>query len=503
MDSGKQIKIGAVISYIAIFVNIVTGIVYTPWMMNSIGKSDYGIYTLAMSLINTFMIDFGLGMAAQRYISKYLAENDQKSADKVVGLIYRLYFLITAVLAIVFTVFYFFLDKMYTKLTPDEMEKFKTVYVIAAVYSVISFPFVPLNGILSAYEKFIQLKLCDLVNKFVSISLTVAALLMNYGVYSLVLVNLIAGIIFIIIRLILIGRFTALRPTFKYKNKSLLKEIFAFSIWTSVSIIALRFFLSLAPSVLGIVSGAEEIAVFGYAVSLETYIYTFVTAINGFFMPRLSRISAGSEAGDSHKNVENLMISVGRFILMLFALIFIGFAALGREFINLLFGSAYNNSYYCTLLICGYGIIAYPQQIANTYTVVQNKVKKRAIASIITLAIDLVLSFVFGKFWGALGAATAVFISLNIYTVIMNIIYKKDLGIDIFRFFKECHLKLLPGFILQLAVSFAISYIPLPGWTGFAIKVALIVAAYILNLFLFMLNKAEKNMIFRKGFNRK
>ena len=42
---------------------------------------------------------------------------------------------------------------------PDllELESFKIVYLIAALFSVISFPFIPLNGIIVSYEKFIQL----------------------------------------------------------------------------------------------------------------------------------------------------------------------------------------------------------------------------------------------------------------------------------------------------------------------------------------------------------
>ena len=41
----KQIKYGALISYIALFINIVIGLVYSPWVIRSIGKADYGLYT--------------------------------------------------------------------------------------------------------------------------------------------------------------------------------------------------------------------------------------------------------------------------------------------------------------------------------------------------------------------------------------------------------------------------------------------------------------------------
>ena len=51
MNSRQQIKLGAVLSYFAIFVNIATGILYTPWMIRCIGREEFGLYTLAMSVI--------------------------------------------------------------------------------------------------------------------------------------------------------------------------------------------------------------------------------------------------------------------------------------------------------------------------------------------------------------------------------------------------------------------------------------------------------------------
>ena len=51
MTSSKQIKFGALMSYFAIAVNIVAGLVYTPWMITKIGQGNYGLYTIASSLI--------------------------------------------------------------------------------------------------------------------------------------------------------------------------------------------------------------------------------------------------------------------------------------------------------------------------------------------------------------------------------------------------------------------------------------------------------------------
>lgn len=498
ISRSKQLKIGAVLSYLGVFLGIVSGLIYNPWMIRKIGDADYGLYTLAMSLINIFLIDFGLSMASQRYISKYRAENNQKSVDDIVGLIFRLYLIITAFLAVIFTVLFFFIDGIYVKLTPAELDKFKVLYIITAIYSVTSFPFITLNGILSSYEKFIPLKTCDLIYKLLTITLTAIALFAGQGVYVLVFVNLIASIIVTALRIIFIKRCTPVKANFKYKDSAKVKEIFGFSIWTSISVVTSRLLLSLGPSILGIVSGSVEIAVFGYAVSIEGYVYSFVNAINGFFMPQLSRITADEEETHKNEKVLELMTSVGKFILMLFGLIFVGFAVMGKSFICLLVGNDYVNAYYCVLLICGYGLVAYPQQIANTYAIVRNKVKERAIISIISFAVYLSLVFVLGKLLGAVGISVSVGFSLLVQTVLMNAMYVKKLHLNIGKFFVDCHLKMLPGFILFAAISICISLIPIAGWIGFAIKVACISIVYVIVAWLMFFNKTEKKKMLQK-----
>ena len=58
MQNTKQIKIGAILSYFSIILNVGAGLLYTPWMVKMIGQSQYGLYTLANSLISLFLVDF-------------------------------------------------------------------------------------------------------------------------------------------------------------------------------------------------------------------------------------------------------------------------------------------------------------------------------------------------------------------------------------------------------------------------------------------------------------
>ena len=107
-DSINQIKKGAIISYLAIGVSLLSGLLYTPWMIKQIGVNDYGLYTLATSLISIFLIDFGISEAVSRFISKYNAEGNQEKVNDFLGLIYKIFILIDLVILVILIALYFY-----------------------------------------------------------------------------------------------------------------------------------------------------------------------------------------------------------------------------------------------------------------------------------------------------------------------------------------------------------------------------------------------------------
>lgn len=492
----SQIKYGAIISYACIAFTILAGLIYTPWMIKQIGKSQYGLYTLANSLITLFLVDFGLSSATARYVSKYHAEGNEIQVKNFLGTIYRLYLIIDAVIFAALTVVFFFLESIYVKLTPSELAQFKVVYIIAGLFNVVNFPFVTLNGILTAYEKFIQLKLIDLIQKVLVVVLMIIALLAGYGLYALVLVNALAGIIAIILKLAAIKRETDVSVNFSYSEKSLSKDIFSFSIWAAVATLAQRLIFNITPTILGIVSNTAAIAVFGIVITIEGYAYTITGAINGMFMPKISRIYA---EGNGSSEVMPLMISVGRFQYALNGLIIAGFAIIGKNFITLWMSPDYIDAYYGLLLVMIPGIFYNSMQIANTTMVVTKNVDLQAKVNVIMGAVNVALSFILSKRYGVIGASTSIFVAYMIRAVGLNVLYYKKLKIDIPLFIKKCYLKMSAPIIATLLVGFPVCRaIKLGGWLGLALQGLAVVVIYLLMLVLLGLTATERKYVLNK-----
>ena len=76
-SSAKNIKIGAILTYITQFLSIAISFVYVPIMLGKLGQAEYGLYSIVQTLITYLqMSEMGIGTTATRYNSKYISEND-------------------------------------------------------------------------------------------------------------------------------------------------------------------------------------------------------------------------------------------------------------------------------------------------------------------------------------------------------------------------------------------------------------------------------------------
>lgn len=492
MNNKNPIVKGAIISYVSIFLNIAITFFYTPWMIRKIGVSDYGLYTLIISFISYFILDFGLSSAIQRFIAKYRAEGDEQKVSNMIGITTRVYLYIDMAILLVLIVLYFFIANIFTGLTPAEIEKLKVLYIIAGTFSALSFMLKPVDGAMLAYEFFVENKALDMASRVGTVLLVCIALLFNADVFALVLINGVVAFLVSLIKFFVFKRKSQICINWGYFNKNELKDITSFSTWTFGMSLAQRMRLTLIPSVLGIVSNSHEIAVFSLGMSLEGMVFTLSYALNGLFLPKVTRMVVN---GDK-EGITNLMIRVGRLQLYLFGLVFSGFCIFGQNFLNLWVGDEFNNTFLVTVFILAPSLISLTQQIANDLVYAENKVRYTASLTFSCAVVGLIIAFILSSSLGAIGAAIGTGVGLCLFQVLVNIFYHRKINLDIPVFFRECHGKILP---LQtiFAVFFYLLYrqINAVGWLGLFGGIATYCIFFLTISYIFLFNSEEKELI--------
>ena len=505
-NEGNKFASGAIISYLAIILNIAAGLLYTPWMIKALGQSNYGLVSLATSMIALFTIDFGLGTAVSRFIAKYKSESDVGSSNKMIGIIFKCFISLGLIVFFILFILYFFLPMIYVKLSNSEIEIFKNIYIMVGLYSIVSFTFTPLNGILMGNDKFPQYKLITLIGRILNIILVVLALLIDTNLYLYVLAIIFTGLIEIIIKWLYIRKkcIYGCKPLMKYKNKEMFFSLMKFSFWAAIDSFAARYIIAINPSILGITAGAAQISIFTLGSTIEGYVWQFAYGLDGMFIPKLSDMNTGNAKSDDYTS---LMIKVGRIQLLFAGFIIVGFIALGREFINDIWKlkssdieASYDLSYFVAIFLLLPCFITFTQQIGNTTFIVKGKVKYNSISTILTAIITVSLSFLLTYLfpdYAAIMAALAVCVGKTVGMIILsNIFYSKILKINLKQFFINCHLKIIPSLVISLLFGLLLDkLISASSILFFGLKVVLMSIFYLLIIWNFSLNDLEKKQL--------
>lgn len=493
--SNRQIRIGMILSYLTIAVGIVTGLVYTPWMLSILGDSDYGIYTIANSVISIFLLDFGLSVAVTRFTARYIEKEDYSSLRMFYGVINKLYFFINCFIFVCFAAMYFLIPFLYQALTTEEIEKLRIVFIMLAAYSIISFQFIPLDGILSAFEEFIAFKACTLLVKLLTVIVTAIFLFYGFGLYSIVACHIVFGLLGIAFKKLYILGKLKITPSYRSKRTVSYKELGSFAGWITVIQLGDRLFLSIIPTLLGAVSGSFEVTVFGLAVTLESFIFSIVNVANSVFFPKVSRTYNSDD--EELTSTNNLMIKVGKFQTFISGLIICGFVGLGQPFVTLWSGSNYLSAYIVTLLIIIPVCIEQSQGVPLLVLQVTGRLKEIAVSTIICGIINIGLALSLGYYYGALGAAIALCISKTIKIIYSNFVFVKKGKMKMLNVYKKVYLRFMPSFVLVIVSGLLIAkFFQITSFVYLiCFALALTIEYTVVNWFLALTKKERKEMM--------
>lgn len=494
--NGERINQSVFISYTSILFSIVSGLLYTPWLIKNLGSSDYALYSITISIMAYFTIDFGIGAAITRFIARYRAEKNEYKINQLLGIALKIYLIIDAVALVALIVVFFFLSNIYSGLTFEELNRLRVVFIITGAMITCCIPVMPINGVFIAYGRVYNVKLFDLIQKALTVGLTCISILIGKGLYLVVFINAFTTVSINILKIITIHKKEKVAPDVKAKDKQITKELLAFSGWVAIAMVADKFFFSFEPTLLGMFSNSTQIAIFAVAASVEGYVLTFADGLNGIFLPRVTNMVV---TGKSKDEITDLMIRVGRFQLAIVSCFIIGFVTQGFDFIRIWFGKEYSPAYIAAVVVLSPCIIHLTESIANEYVYATNSVKYRAYAYVISSILNVVITALLAPKMGALGAAIGIATGFLVgHELTLNYFYSKKLGIDIYKFFVSCHIRSIPSFALMFVFGFALShYIPVVSRGQIICRIIICGLGYILIVYALLLNENEKQYINR------
>ena len=85
-DLSRERRNGILLSYGSIAIRNVAALLLIPFIINHLGVSDYGIYSLVSALAGYLIVlEFGLANTTIRFLSVYQANNEKEKASEFIS----------------------------------------------------------------------------------------------------------------------------------------------------------------------------------------------------------------------------------------------------------------------------------------------------------------------------------------------------------------------------------------------------------------------------------
>lgn len=492
----NQLKTGAVLNYISIALNMVVGLLYTPYMLRMLGQSEYGLYSLAASIIAYLtVLDLGFGNAIVRYTAKFRTEGKKREQEEMFGMFFVLYIGIGLLAVACGTLLAGNVESIFlSQMNEEEVDKMRIMLWLMTFNLAFTFPMSIWGAIMTAYERFVFQRIISILRSIFNPIVMIFLLVIGYKAIALVVVTTAFNVFTLLInywycrhRLYIHMRFSRFRWKF-------LKEVGIYSFWIFLNAIMDRIYWSTGQFVLGIYRGSVAIAVYAVAVQLQQMYMMFSTAISSLFLPK---VTAMVTKGDNAKELSDLFIRTGRIQYIVLAYVLSAFIVFGRPFIRLWAGAGYEDAYIIALLFFIPLLVPLMQNIGIIILQARNQMKFRSILYVIISICCFILSFPLAKIYGGIGCAVATAIALIAGQIIgMNIYYHRKQGIDIIRFWCEIgRMSIIP--ILLTVISLIIinnMNVDLSTLSHFLFLAMLYSIIYILLFYRFSMNHEEKKL---------
>ena len=495
MSSQNQIKFGALLSYLSLFLGSAISIVYTPIMLRALGQSEYGLMSLANSVIGYLsLLNLGIGSAMVRYIAKYKAEENKEMENLIITLFLFVFMGLAIVVMLAGICLIYHIHGLFDEsLTDREFQRLQMLMGLMTFNIAMGMISSVFYAVLMAYERFVFTKVVGLINTVLNPLIMVPLLFLGFQSVGITVASTVLNVINAFIVGFYSFKILRIKIHLKKFEKSFLRELFGFSFFVLLVMIVDKVYWGTDQFILGAISGSVAVAIYSVGANFTTYFMSFSTAITGLFLPRLTEMEVKKA---SNAEFDSLFIKVGRVQFLILCFVLGGFIVLGKQFIILWAGRDYESAYYIALVILVPFVIPLIQNLGLQLMYARNKHKFRSLMLLGIAVLNVVISIPAAKIYGGIGCAMVTGISFLIgQGLILNWYYYKKMDLDIPLFWRSITGMFLI-FMIILLISFVIlGYLKCDSWFTFAIGTFIYTLFYSVGMWKFAMNDYEHQLL--------
>lgn len=494
--SEKEIKRGAVLSTINTLLGIITTFLITPLVLEQLGDEQYGLYCTVGALVSGItLLNFGLNSSMVRFIAKYRSLNDKESEEKYYGMCMIL-FIIIAALALAVGIFVILNIGSLNSVHDWQVTAARIMMGMMCFNMVFNMVTQVFPSILTAYEHFTFLRGWELFRN-IAIPILKIIIIKTHGIDALIIIiiDVLFNVIYQIMVIIYAKKKIKFRFRFRGIEKSMISEVFNYSFFIFIALLVDMLYWKTDTYILAAFCDNQQISQLNLANHFSDYFIRIATMLCGMMMTKVVTMVINNASGHE---LTNAMIKLGRIQFLILGLILVGYILCGRHFVDQWAKGNFDHSriYLMGLMLLIPLMVPEIEILGISILQAKNMHRFRSIVYFCIAVLNVAISIPLAKKLGALGATIGTSVSLIIgHIIIMNIYYKKAVGIEVGRFFKETCRGTLPAALITLALGSVTMLLPRMGLPSLFLKMTIVCVIYCAAQWLIGMNDYEKDIL--------
>ena len=491
----RQRRLGGVLAYVQIGLNVAIALIYTPFMVNALGQANYGLFAIAGAMASYLIIlDMGLADSVVRRLVGFHVKEDAQGEQGFLGSMLSLYGLVALAVLVVSAVLVLLVPSLFGgRLSPGEIEALRTMLVPLGVGAAVVVASNPVNAALIAYERFVFLRVLEMAASLSITSASVVVLLHGGGVVAIVVTSTLGVLCTNVAKWLAVGRGLRLPLTPRRLHRPQVLEMSTYAAPIFVSMLVEQIFWKLDNILIGARLGAAAVAVYAIGVMFNKYFMAFATAISRVMMPDLVR---RIDSGSSIESLTERLVEVSRWQAMTLMLVLSGLLLFGQHFIHAWMGPGYELSYW--VLTCTLGPYAFELigNVRNVVLQVQGLYWWRAGIFLAAAVLNIPATLWAMSYWGLVGAAACT--GMGIFLAYLGVawVLSSKVGIPVLSYLAGVWRGIAQALVVAVLLGIGLEYqFPSEGWLALGLKVVIYTLAYLALIWTLGLDDAERRQV--------
>lgn len=499
LNRKRQITFGTLLSYFTMFMQIIMSIVTTPFIVNKIGDSPYGVYKIVASFVAYMsVLNFGLGTAGIRYISEYRITNQREKQYQLIGFINTVNYIISLIIVLTGIAIYYYIPMLFSNsMTYNEILLSRRLFVVLIICVLLSMYTDKYSGIISAYEQFAFIKMIGAIRPIIKIILIFSVLSISSNAIFLAIIDLALNLIILVVEKTFCLRKLDVEKGKLVFNRNILreyKEFLLYALGIFISMIINQLLWNVDSVLIGVRLGAKESAIYAVGTTFSSAFFSASIVISNMLLPKVVRMQETSASDNEYTIFTAKIARIQAFIIFY---MYIAFLIYGKEFIYLWMGKNYEDAWTTAFLVMTGTIFS---SLVISVQVILRAQKRQTVYNTVHLIIFLlnaVLTYFAIGIWGINGAALMTFFTYFFgYCFVIYPYYYKYVKINVFYVLKEIILKIVPVSVLICVAMLLINKIMSGSWLIFVIKAVIYTIIYFIGMY-FVMNEEERKSVNR------